>query len=816
MSEAESPPNTNPENTEGQPSQPRRRAIVPERLRSLIGSLFKSRLRLALAAGVLLLCLTAGIGAAVWLFRPPPDNLHAQQMLSALNKGDLASVHELADKVLTTQGTLPDDERVALFAQFYAFAKEADTTKGEDRRRLLLLAANYGEQAAVLKFIPGWEEEGAFLLGRCLHYLARFAESRKWLREALKLTANKQARVYWLLAESHLLDPQGQKEEALKFNEAFLQISRLDVPSRDAGWMQRTRIQIALGKPDEAEAALAKLSPQVAKGPDAVFLKAWVEYESGKRLLTDNEELQNKSAKEKLFSAQEKLDQVRKAISAEESLRARATYLLGMVLDCLGDPEKAVTTWERCQTEYPDSYEAWASRLRTAELHQKMAQYDLAGQELVACFRDVSDPRQFFNPWITWPEAQTLVRDALKTYQEKKLYSLAMNVVDSLQKSFPEGEVHELRARVFSAWSETLLEQSKADLSDSLPSVATARRYLRLAGDEFTRLARSRIGTRFYTEDLWQAADHYYRGASYSRASRVYREYLRNEARRRNPIALLRLGECLLAMGRIDESLLVLQECIEFHRKDAASYSARLLAAYAYLEKGLPDKAEEMLLANLSGELAPTSVEWRDSLFALGEMYYQMGRDQDAIPRLEESIRRYPQDPRSVKSQYYLAEIHSRIAWNRMISSYNRQDTPQNSATVRGALLRSLEYYRQVQNTLDSQWGIEEPTEETRKILRNTYFGIGFACYHLGQFNDALAAYTTVTNRFQADPEVLDAYIKIARCRQAMGQPGDVRIALEQARIVLGRLPNETRFDQTTPFTRTEWAARLTKLLQAP
>ena len=151
-----------------------------------------------------------------------------------------------------------------------------------------------------------------------------------------------------------------------------------------------------------------------------------------------------------------------------------------------------------------------------------------------------------------------------------------------------------------------------------------------------------------------------------------------------------------------------------------------------------------------------------------------------------------------------------------MISSYNRQDTPQNSATVRGALLRSLEYYRQVQNTLDSQWGIEEPTEETRKILRNTYFGIGFASYHLGQFNDALAAYTTVTNRFQADPEVLDAYIKIARCRQAMGQPGDVRIALEQARIVLGRLPNETRFDQTTPFTRTEWAARLTKLLQAP
>jgi len=816
MSEAESPPNTNPENTEAPSSQQGRRSLVPARIRSLIGSLVKSRIRLAIAVGALLLCLTAGSVAGLWLLHKGPDNLHSQQILAALKKGDLASVHELADKVLTTEKVSPDDERVALFAQFSAFAKEADAAKGEDRRRLLVLAVNYGEQAAMLGFIPGWEEEGAFLLGRCLHYLARFAESRKWLREALKLTADKQARVYWLLAESHLLDPQGQKEEALKFNQAFLQVSRLDVPSRNAGWMQRTRIQIALGRPDDAEAALAKLSPQAAQTPDAEFLKAWVEYESGKKLLTGNEQPQNKLARERLLSAQEKFDQVRKATSAEESLRSRATYLLGMVFECLGDTEKAVTTWERCQTEYPDSYEAWASRLRMAELHQRMAQYDLASQELVACFRDVSDPRQFFNPWITWSEAQEFVRNTLKSYQEKKLYELAMNVVDSLQKSFPQGEIHELRAMIFSAWGETLLTQSKTELSGSTSSTGTARRYLRLAGDEFTRLARTRMGTRFYTEDLWQAADHYYRGASYSRASRVYREYLRNEPRRRNPIALLRLGECLLAMGRIDESLLVLQECVEFHRKDAASYSARLLTAQAYSEKGLPDKAEEVLLANLSGELAPTSVEWRDSLFALGEMYYQLGRDQDAIPRLEEFLRRYPQDPRTVKTQYYLGEIHFRIAWNRMISSYNRQETPQNSATIRDPLLQSLGYYRQVQNTLDSHWGTEEPTDETRKLLRNTYFGIGAACYHLGQFNDALAAYTTVTNRFQADPEVLDAYIEIARCRQAMGRPKDVRIALEQARIVLARLPSETRFDQTTPFTRTEWAARLTKLLQTP
>jgi hypothetical protein len=79
-----------------------------------------------------------------------------------------------------------------------------------------------------------------------------------------------------------------------------------------------------------------------------------------------------------------------------------------------------------------------------------------------------------------------------------------------------------------------------------------------------------------------------------------------------------------------------------------------------------------------------------------------------------------------------------------------------------------------------------------------------------------VTAYTAVTNRFQTQPEVLEAYMQIARCRQAMGQSDEARIAMEQARIVLARLPNEIVFDQTTPFSRTEWADRLNKILQVP
>ncbi|MGQ9504022.1 MAG: tetratricopeptide repeat protein [Thermogutta sp.] len=815
MSQDESPPNNGVKKPEDRPATEGSGQSLVTRLKGLLAGIIKSRIRLAVAAGSLIILLAAGAGAVMWVLnRGPTEGRQAEMIFAALQRGDYPLVHQLAEKVLKGKDVRPDAVQAALSAQLLAYASEADLTKGKGKQRLLNLAVSYGEQAAIVGFYPGWEEEGAFFLGRSLHYSARFAESRKYLREALKRTVNKQARVYWLLAESHLLDSQGDKAEALEFNEAFLQLPGLNVPSRNSGWMQRARIEIALGNLAEAEAALTKLSPQAAKSAEAQFLKSWIDYECGKKGLTSQETDKGQLAKDKLLSAQQKLDEIRRLPQAEESLRSKATYLLGMVFESLGEYNNAIATWQRCQTEYPSSYEAWAAQLRIAQLHHAMTQYDLASQELVAALRSVNDPTRFFNPWTSWAETKEFARNAIKTYKEKKLYSQALEVVNSLENSFPRGEVYELRAGVFSAWGESLLQATRDDSADTLADKTNAKRYLRLAGDEFTRLARSRVGTRLYVEDLWKAADHYYRGGSYSRASRVLREYLRNEARRRNSLALLRLGECLLAMGRVDESLLVFHECVEFHRKDAASYCARLLAAHAYLEKGLPDKAEEMLLANLSGELAPTSIEWRDSLFALAEMYYQMRRDQDAIPKLEEFIRRYPEEPRSVKAKYYLGEIYARIAWNQMTSTYDRRDDMRNLIAGRETLSRALEYYRQVRTDLDAQWEAKEPTEETRKILRNTYFGIGWACYHLGQFNDAMAAYTTVTNRFQAEPEVLQAYLEIARCRQAMGQTAQARIALEQARIVLSRLPNEITFEQTTPFSRAEWTNRLNKLLQ--
>ncbi len=344
-----------------------------------------------------------------------------------------------------------------------------------------------------------------------------------------------------------------------------------------------------------------------------------------------------------------------------------------------------------------------------------------------------------------------------------------------------------------------------------------ARRHFRAAGDEFTRLAKTRAATKAYPEDLWDAADSYFAGWSFSRASRVLREYLRNEAKKRNSVALLQLGECLLAGGRLDEALLVLNECIEFHAKDAASYEARLLAALAYQEKADYGQAESVLLQNLNGELAPSSREWRASLFALGHLYYEQNKDAEAVPRLEEAVTRYPQDEQTAQARYELAEIFRRTAVQALgLSSQTASAADEARLPLRrdaqNRLLAAKFHFEAVRETMNDRANQRQLLNQELVLLRNAYFGLGDVCYRLGRFTEALEAYHAVLNRFQSRPEVLEAYVQIVRCYQAMGREEESRIALEQAKIVLQRLPKDTDFAAATVLDNAGWIARFQRL----
>src|SRR6185503_13283537 len=82
-------------------------------------------------------------------------------------------------------------------------------------------------------------------------------------------------------------------------------------------------------------------------------------------------------------------------------------------------------------------------------------------------------------------------------------------------------------------------------------------------------------------------------------------------------------------------------------------------------------------------------------------------------------------------------------------------------------------------------------------ILRNCYFGRADALFDLGRYDEAIEAYSAATNRYQHDPESLEAYVQIACCQRRLGRISEARGTLEQARVVLQRIRSDANFART-------------------
>ena len=113
--------------------------------------------------------------------------------------------------------------------------------------------------------------------------------------------------------------------------------------------------------------------------------------------------------------------------------------------------------------------------------------------------------------------------------------------------------------------------------------------------------------------------------------------------------------------------------------------------------------------------------------------------------------------------------------------------------------------YEQVQDILTRRRERSQLSPLEQAILRNCYFARGAALYELGRFEEAAAAYAATTNRYHDEPEVLDAFLQLAKCYLQLGKPDESWGVVEQAKAVLQRMPQDTNFEGTTIHTRQEW-----------
>jgi tetratricopeptide (TPR) repeat protein len=807
--------------------------------------IYQSRLRLGLAIAASSAGMIGTVLAMALVFRGPDATDREQLLADALEQldtGDRQAARNLAAKLGGTKSLSYGESGGPLFIQGATTYREAQEQTDPTKRRLMfLVAARYLEEARGRGWPAGRESEGLMLLGQALHGSGRYAESLPILREALVADPQSAAQIHWLLTDSHLHQSPPRLESALEHVRAYLATPKLSTHDRHAGLLLQSRILVEQGQFEPAYAAAGQVPVGASLHPDAVVLQ-------GRIALAAQRQGKPLAAEQATPAAL--IDRLRELATKTDPSAAvfpQIQLLIGMCYEVLPDPKAAASQYDRVRRGHFGRPEGLAASVFQAGL--LVATNPV---EAVAVYRKALEqagpPDTYANPWLPLPEWSARVERAIEQLIAGERHSEALVLAQAMPPFLPLTSSLLARGRIQRAWAEHLAERSSREKPDqSAVTQAEARQHWREAGAAGRRLAEARVATRYYLNDLAQAAGDYLRGQGYDQAAAAYRDLLKQDPRQGEPEALVGLGEALLALGQPAESLAALAKCIETYPKHPSTYRARWLASLALQEQGKLTDAADMLIDNLyRHSLAPQSSEWRDSLFSYGLLKYRQAledethsrlagidRDDVDVPRealarleqshtsfeeavrsLKEAVQRYPNAPLAATARYCVAESYRHGAkWPRKRLASVTIETTRFALQrqVQEELLAALDEYNALIAELSSgQVANQGPLEMA--LLRNCYFGRGDALFDLGRFEEAAQAYSAATNRYQHEPESLEAYVQIASCYRRLNRPAEARSTLEQARVVLQRMRPDAEFTRTTRYDRQQWAELLTWL----
>jgi tetratricopeptide (TPR) repeat protein len=777
-----------------------------------------------LKAALLMLSGLTSLGMAIVLFlvmgTPEPEpKVTLPQALQALDEGRLADARNLATVLRDSLANVPEQLGGPAFVLGAAAAYEAEQTRSADRKNLYLIASRHLEEARDRGFPPARAAEGLLLLGRSLYLSGQIAASRPILHEALTANPRRRLELRYLLAEAYLTDANPKYDAALEENSLYLAEGGLSVAERQEGLLQRAKALLALGRIEECRETLDQIPASAKNRAEATLLHGRVLLHTATQLPGAAEGEPSAAEVAEFHKRVEEAIAAFRQAEAQDTLNAqvggKAMYLIGLSFLRLKDYRAALNQFARVEKVHPNTPESLVAGLQEADLARRLGKDREALTRYRQILQNVGDSESFSNPWISLDELRKQIMVAHQQYLNSEQFAFASDLAAHLYPLFPRKQQMEVVARTCRTWGENVLSQAEAlPPSKAEEMLKRGREQLRRAGWHFQQLAELRKADREYPDDLWESATCYLAGDDFRNAARQFRDYLKNESRRRRAWALVSLAEALLALDRLDDALSACKECIEFHPRDPAAFSARLLAAHAHIAKGEPEEAEKLLQENLSGEaLTPASKEWQDSLFDLGRLLYRQGEYERAIERLREAVQRYPDASRSVEAQYLIADSHRLHA--RQLEGKLKEDRVENtrvarSRKVRELLTLSLKEFKQLQESLAHRQETDELKPLERLVLRNCYFTIGHILFQLQQYDEAVKAYVMATNRYQSSPEVLDAYVQMARAYRKLSKPAEARGAVEQAKMVLARMKPEVSFKETTNYSLEEW----TKLLE--
>ncbi|MDR1492588.1 MAG: tetratricopeptide repeat protein [Planctomycetaceae bacterium] len=551
----------------------------------------------------------------------------------------------------------------------------------------------------------------------------------------------------------------------------------------------------------------------------------------GEENADEKNNLQSNVSKEKVVQSWRTLNKQRlqEAIRHFENVKTHDSELLewyrkaafqeAHCYEQLGDYDRAQLEYKAVARTFPGAPEAIAAQFRWGYIEhiiRNNPQDGLASLELFFQMLDqhnaetgarlpVSDMTQ-----VGITEIQRLIN--------KSQFEMAEEILFYFQRLLAEEMQARLFSSLYSQWGDQIAERAEGKpLEERRTLDAEAQKKYQLAGKWYRTLSQWTFAESEYLTNVWNSAEYLRKGRDFPQAITMYRQFLESDIVTRQALSRYYIGSMLFEMDAIDEAVEELENVAAAYPDDPIAEETRLALVYALEEKKEWNRAVDLLILNLNGKYAPDSEVYRNSLYELGRASINLGNHDKAVETLESAIALYPDDKRVAESHYLIAisnlnhvsELESQAKHDTL--KHQQETTLQTASLLRQDALNHLQESRTLLLQQDEQIGLDSAE---KRMLRNTFLLIGRIFDEMGpdHYDDAVRENRRTIARYMNHPDVLQAYLQLAKVYQHQNSSENVQKTMNQAQILFRRFQMAKAFQQDVIYSEQNWE----KFLQTP
>lgn len=536
--------------------------------------------------------------------------------------------------------------------------------------------------------------------------------------------------------------------------------------------------------------------------------------------------------------AERLLRSVRDRLSWADPTYISAGWLLGRILLARESPEFALSFFDDVVEKAPPGAYRTAAIVGRAEALAGLERFKESIDAYTEAIRKTLD-----SPYGSVVDLRDICESATARYREltsKGRLPEAMSYLRIATRLVPPSDAD--RQATYAQWvadlammlGESLLSEEAAGPSDDRSG--SARRYLEEAGREYLRLAKLvALNESRSSEATWRAAEAYDRAGNVRQAAAVLDRFIvERPTSSRVPEALWRVGRMYQAIGETDRAIARYQENLARYPGTPASLESIVPLAECFIEKQDLEKAEQALLrlvGHTSEEslrsVMPEAREYREALFRLGDLYIRVKKYEEAIARFQEALDRYPNDPRSDRAIFMLAESN-RLSAARLYEDYVDPRNVPYKDHLRATYIERLRQAKRRYEELIERYRLREASslgERERTYVKLSHFYRADTVYDLSKvaeptdqrpFIDSLDLYDRAAWLYQDDPAAMSAYVQMINCYIRLGKIDKARMTLQRARWALKGITDEAFAAHAPEEDRAYWTAYLDWLEKTP